>query len=117
MKTIAISAAEKNLDTPVEAIFGRSRFFILVDPETMEWEALDNLPHLSSLKQVGALTAQSLIRRNVQTIVTGRCGSKALAELTSAGVQVIQEARGTVRQALAQLSRGEFGIAPAADVG
>lgn len=111
MKTIAISAAKKSLDAPVETLFGRSRFFILADPDTLEWESLDNLPNLSSLEQVGAMTAKSLIRRNIQTIMTGKCGSKSFAELKSAGVQVILETHGTVRQALDSLIRGE--VSPA----
>lgn len=47
MKTIAISTARKSLDAPVEGLFGRARFFILADPDTLEWEAEDNMPSLS----------------------------------------------------------------------
>jgi predicted Fe-Mo cluster-binding NifX family protein len=107
MKTIAISTAQESLDAPVEALFGRARFFILADPGTMEWEALDNLPSLSANQLVGVMTAQRLVRKNIQTIMTGKCGSKAFAELKSAGVQVILDTKGTVRQALERFKRGE----------
>lgn len=36
-----IRVAKKSLDAPVEALFARSRFFILADPDTLEWETLD----------------------------------------------------------------------------
>ncbi|MBU4354586.1 MAG: dinitrogenase iron-molybdenum cofactor biosynthesis protein [Proteobacteria bacterium] len=111
MKTIAISTAEKSLDAPVEVRFGRARFFILVDPGTMEWEALENLPSLSANQMVGVRTAERLVRKNIQTIMTGKCGSKAFAELKLAGVQVILDTKGTVRQALDSLIRGE--VSPA----
>ena len=35
MKTIAISSAGESLDAKVQPLFGRSRFFILADPETL----------------------------------------------------------------------------------
>ncbi|MHB8158814.1 MAG: NifB/NifX family molybdenum-iron cluster-binding protein, partial [Desulfocucumaceae bacterium] len=100
MKTIAISAARKSLDVPVGGLFGRARFFILADPDTGDWEALDNLPNLSSCQLVGVTTAQSLVRKNIKTVMTGKCGAKAFEELQSAGVQVILNTKGTVRQAL-----------------
>lgn len=107
MKTIAISAAKKSLDVPVEGLFGRSRFFILADPDTGDWEALDNLPNLSATQLIGVTTARSLVRKNIKTVMTGKCGAKAFEELRSAGVQVILDTKGTVRQALERLIRGE----------
>jgi predicted Fe-Mo cluster-binding NifX family protein len=117
MKTIAISASQKSLDTPVEGLFGRSRFFILVDPETLEWEALDNLSQLSSNQLIGVMTAQSLARQNIKTVMTGKCGPKAFEELKSAGIEVILGTGGTVRQALQRLNRGEVSPANAPNVG
>jgi len=108
MKTIAISSAGENLDAKVQPLFGRSRFFILADPETLEWEALDNLTNLSSLQQVGVMTAQNLVRKNIRTVMTGKCGSKAFEELTAAGIQVVLDTQGTGRQALQKFIRGDF---------
>jgi len=107
MKTIAVSAAKKSLDVPVEGLFGRSRFFILVDPDTGEWEALDNLSNLSATQLVGVATAQNLVRKNIKTVMTGKCGARAFEALQAAGVEVILDTKGTVRQALGRLGRGE----------
>lgn len=108
MKTIAISTARKSLDAPVEGLFGRSRFFILVDPDTLEWEALDNLHNLSGSQLIGVATARNLVQKQVQTVMTGKCGAKAFAELKEAGVQVILDTKGTVRQALTKLIRRDY---------
>jgi predicted Fe-Mo cluster-binding NifX family protein len=109
MKTIAISANGKEIDASVEPRFGRARFFILVDPITQEWEPVDNLAPLSSLQNVGVLTAKNLTKnRIVQTVVTGNCGPKAFEELKGAGVKVFLNAQGTVRQALNRLRLGEL---------
>jgi len=109
MKTVAISANGKDIDAGVEPRFGRARFFILVDPITQQWEPFDNLANLSSLQNVGILTAKNLTKnRVVQTVVTGNCGPKAFEELKGAGVKVFLNAQGTVRQALFKWRRGEL---------
>ena len=108
MKTVAISSAGESLDAKVQPLFGRSRFFILADPETLEWEVLDNLNNISSLQQVGVMTAQNLVRKNIRTVMTGKCGSKAFEELAAAGVQVLLDTQGTGRQALEKFIRGDF---------
>jgi predicted Fe-Mo cluster-binding NifX family protein len=116
MKTIAISVAKKSLEARVEGLFGRARLFILADPATLEWEALDNLPNLSSNQLIGIMTAQSLIRKNIKTVMTGKCGPKAFKELKSAGIEVFLETNGTVRQALERLMRGEVNPATGPNV-
>lgn len=109
MKTIAISANGRDLDACVEPRFGRTRFFILVDPATQEWELVDNLANLSSLQNVGILTAKNLTKsRVVETVLTGTCGPKAFKELQEAGVKVFLNAGGTVRYALNKFRLGEL---------
>ncbi len=107
MKTVAISASGKDLDSCVEPRFGRARFFVLVDPATEDWETLDNMANLSSLMDVGILTAKNLTRNQVvETVVTGHCGPKAFKELQAAGVKVFLNARGSLRHVLSELRRG-----------
>jgi predicted Fe-Mo cluster-binding NifX family protein len=116
MKTIAVSTARKSLDAPVGALFGRARFFILADPGNLEWEVLDNLPNLSVNQLIGITTARNLVQRNIKTVITGKCGSKAFGELTASGVQVILNTKGTVRQVLAKFLRGDFSLATGPNV-
>jgi len=117
MKTVAISANGKDIDAGVEPRFGRARFFILVDPVTQDWEPVDNLANLSSLQDVGILTAKSLTKNwSVQSVVTGNCGAKAFEELKGAGVKVYLNAQGTVRQALNRLRLGELEEASGSNV-
>jgi len=39
---IAVSATGLTLDAEVDPRFGRCQYFVIVDPETMEFEALEN---------------------------------------------------------------------------
>jgi len=42
---IAISASQADLSSPVDPRFGRSPYIIFVDPDTMEFEAVENPSH------------------------------------------------------------------------
>ncbi len=111
MKTLAVSANGKSLEAKVGPLFGRARFFILIDPDTLEWEAWDNLATLSATQGIGIMAANRLVRQNIRTVLTGRCGPKAFQTLQAAGIQVVLNAQGTVRQALANYMTG--GLRPA----
>jgi predicted Fe-Mo cluster-binding NifX family protein len=108
MKTIAVSANGMNLESQVGPLFGRARFFILLDPNTLEWEALDNLKNLSGSQGIGIMTAKSLERKNISTVLTGSCGLKAFEELKAAGIDVVLNAQGTIRQAVTSFMNGEL---------
>jgi len=74
-----------------------------------DWEPVDNMPNLSSLLDVGILTAKNLTKnRMVETVVTGHCGPKAFKELKEAGVKVFLNARGSLRHILNKLRLGEL---------
>lgn len=108
MKDIAVSANGRHLEAQVGPLFGRARFFILVDPDTLEWEALDNLKNLSASQGIGLTTAKSLEKKKIRLVLTGSCGPKAFQELQAAGIDVVLNAQGTVRQALANFAQGEL---------
>jgi predicted Fe-Mo cluster-binding NifX family protein len=116
MKDIAVSANGKNLEAEVGPLFGRARFFILVDPDTLEWETLDNMGNISGSQGIGVMTAKSLERKNIRTVLTGSCGPKAFEELKAAGIEVILNAHGTVRKALASFMNGELDRAAKSNV-
>jgi predicted Fe-Mo cluster-binding NifX family protein len=116
MKDIAVSANGNKLTSQVGPLFGRARFFILVDSDTLEWEALDNLGNLSASQGIGVTTAKTLERKNIRTILTGSCGPKAFAELQAAGIDVVLGVQGTIRQALTRYMQGDLTRASKANV-
>ena len=108
MQTMAVGANGQSLEAKVSPLFGRARFFILVDPNTLEWEALDNLANLSNAQGIGVAVANHLVRKNIRTVVAGSCGPKAFQTLEAAGVEVILHVKGTARPALARSKQGEL---------
>jgi len=85
---IAISAAGPSLDAAVDARFGRCQYFVIVDPQTMELEALEN-SNVAAAGGAGISTAQMIANKGAEVVLTGNCGPNAYQTLSAAGVQVI----------------------------
>ncbi|OPX19166.1 MAG: dinitrogenase iron-molybdenum cofactor biosynthesis protein [Desulfobacca sp. 4484_104] len=116
MKTIAVSATEKSLDSPVDLRFGRAKYFVIVDPETMDWEALDNTPNINAAHGAGIQAARLVAENRVKTVLTGNCGPNAFETLQAAGIQVATNVNSTVRQAIERFKRGEISFAQSSNV-
>ena len=104
---IAVTANGQDLDAPTSPVFGRCPTYILVDTETMQFEAVAN-PALSAPGGAGIQAAQFVIGRGAEAIVTGNVGPNAYGVLGAAGVPVYLYNGGTVRQALEAYKAGEL---------
>jgi len=103
---IAVTASSNEIDSPVDPRFGRCPYLLIVDPETMEYEALDNV-YAGASGGAGIQAAQRLAAEGVEALLTGSCGPNAFETLRAAGVRVIVGARGTVREAVERYLSGE----------
>ena len=104
---IAISAQSADFDALVEPRFGRCRDFIVVEPETLAFQALA-YTELEARGGAGIQTAQWLAAQGVDVLLTGNCGPNAFTTLEAAGVQVCTGVNGTVREAVTQYQHGQF---------
>ena len=96
---IAVSATAPSLDAEVDPRFGRCQYFVIVDPDTMEVETLEN-PSTTAGGGAGISAGQMIASMGAQVVLTGNCGPNAYQTLSAAGVQVITGASGTVRNAI-----------------
>lgn len=104
---IAISATGSSLDSEVDPRFGRCQYFIVVDPKTMEFEALENSSAMAA-GGAGISTAQMIANKGVQVVLTGNCGPNAYQTLSAAGVQVITGVTGRIREAVEAYKTGRL---------
>jgi predicted Fe-Mo cluster-binding NifX family protein len=95
------------MDAPVEARFGRARYYIIVDTDTMAHEVIEN-PNVSAGGGAGIQSAQLIAERDVKFVLTGNCGPNAFNVFGAAGVQIIVCVTGTVLQAVEQFKSGVF---------
>jgi predicted Fe-Mo cluster-binding NifX family protein len=95
---IGVAAMSRSLDAEVSKQFGRCPFFVVVDPETLVFEAFGN-PARQMEGGAGPAAVQELTRRGVEMAMAGRFGPKAEQALEAAGIRGIV-VRGTVREAI-----------------
>jgi predicted Fe-Mo cluster-binding NifX family protein len=114
---IAVSANGPNLEAQVDPRFGRAPFFLIVDPETLECEAVPNQINLQAPQGAGIQAAAVVARYQPAAVLTGHCGPKAFDTLQAAGIPVIVGVDGPVREAVQNFQAGKFKPAPSPDVG
>jgi predicted Fe-Mo cluster-binding NifX family protein len=102
---IAITATGPSLDDQVESRFGRAPYYLFVDTETMEAEAVQN-PNVAAGGGAGIQAAQLVSERGARFVLTGNCGPNAFRVFGSAGIGIIVGVGGTVRQAVNQFRSG-----------
>jgi len=112
---IAVTSTGPTLDDNVEARFGRCPYFLIVDTDTMQFEAIEN-PNIALGGGAGIQSAQLMSEKKVTTVLTGNCGPNAFAVFGQAGIQVIVGVSGPVRNAVEQFKTGFFSSASGPNV-
>jgi predicted Fe-Mo cluster-binding NifX family protein len=108
MMKIAVSAVGPDLDAQVDPRFGRAPYFILIDPESLEFEAVANRQNLQAARGAGIQAAALVARHRPSAVITGNCGPKAYNTLAAAGIPVLLGASGSVRNTVQQYRQGKL---------
>ncbi len=106
---IAISATAAGLDGEVDPRFGRCQHLVIVNPDTMEFETLENSGAMAE-GGAGIATAQRIIGKGVEAVLTGNCGPNAYQVLSAAGIKVVTGVTGSVRKALEDYKSGKLKV-------
>jgi len=104
---VAVSAIGADLDAPVDIRFGRCQYFIIVDSDTLEFEAIKN-PNIGLMSRAGMQSGKMMADRGVQIILTGNIGPNAFQTLSAAGIQIITGVTGVVRKAIRRFNSGQL---------
>ena len=102
---IAVTSTGPTLDDMMEERFGRCAYFLVIDLDTLEFEALEN-PNIALGGGAGIQSAQLMADKGVSTVLTGNCGPNAFQTFGAANIQVITGVSGQVRQAVEQYKSG-----------
>ncbi len=104
---IAVTASTSELSSPVDPRFGRCAYFLFVDSETMQFEAVENT-NVAAASGAGIQSAQLVANQGANVLLTGSCGPNAFQTLQAAGVEVIVGVTGTVQEAVQQHKAGKL---------
>ncbi len=104
---IAVSANSPDLNTDIDPRFGRCQYLILVDPETMSFETINNTGGMGS-GGAGIATAQLIAGKEVEAVLTGNCGPNAYQVLSAAGIKVVTGVSGKIKDAIQSYKSGKL---------
>jgi len=113
---IAVTSIGKDLISDMDTRFGRAKYFILVDPRTLEYDVIDNKQNLNLSQGAGIQAARNVAALNVEAVITGNVGPKAFSALTAANISIYIGATGSVRDAVEQLKASKLDAADNANV-
>ncbi len=112
-----ISATGPSLDSEVDPNLGRSRYFLLYEDASGLHESLPN-PYRDDPGAAGVKAAEMIVATGASRVITGRTGAAVRSVLTGASIDIVENASGTVRNALnasPPLTRDIPGNAPTSD--
>lgn len=112
MDKIAVTSEGPMLDDMVDSRFGRAGGFLIVNPDTMEGEYIDNGETQTMSQGAGIQAAEIVANAGAGVLLSGYVGPKAFTALSSVGIKVGQDCDNmTVREAVTKFINGEIPIA------
>jgi len=105
---IAVSSSGRDLSSQVDPRFARAAYFLIVDTETMEIQVVDNSQTMGLSHGAGPQAVQQIADYKPKALLTGNCGPNAFRTLQAAGIEVVINATGTVKEAVERYKAGEF---------
>ena len=105
---LLITVTSPDINAALDPRFGRAAYFLLLDSETMEWQAIPN-PAVNSAGGAGIKAAQFVADSGCEAVVSGDCGPNAFDVLSSAGISIyLFGAAQSVNDVLESLKAGKL---------
>lgn len=97
MMKIAVTAKGGSLNAQMDERFGRCEYFVIVDSETMRFNAVFN-PSAAASGGAGPSAAREIVKHGAEVLITGNVGVNAQQALDAAGIKVVTMTGGTVKE-------------------
>jgi len=109
MEKVAVTSEGPAMDALIDPRFGRAAGFILVDPQTYEFEYVENGAGQARAQGAGIQAAETVVAKGAKAVLTGYVGPKAFSVLQAAGIRIAQNLENmTVRQAVEAYVKGNI---------
>jgi predicted Fe-Mo cluster-binding NifX family protein len=103
---IIITATSPSIDSNIDDRFGRGAYFIVVDPDTFEWQAHAN-PGVNASGGAGTLASQFAANQHASSVISGDFGPNAYNALQAAGIAMyLFGSCATVKEAIERFKVG-----------
>jgi predicted Fe-Mo cluster-binding NifX family protein len=82
---IILTAQSPDIESDIDPRFGRGAYFLIVDLDTLDWQAVIN-PAKSTSGGAGIRAAQFVSEQNCSAVISGDFGPNAFEALSAAGI-------------------------------
>ncbi|RKY39498.1 MAG: dinitrogenase iron-molybdenum cofactor biosynthesis protein [Candidatus Omnitrophota bacterium] len=113
---ICITSEGESIDSKIDPRFGRCRYFIIADTDTLEFEVIKN-PNINSVGGAGIQSAQLVASKKVKAVLSGNVGPNAFRVLNAEGIDVYTQITGSVKEAIEAYKSGRLKKAESSNVG
>jgi predicted Fe-Mo cluster-binding NifX family protein len=93
---IAVTSKGGSMDSQLSEQFGRCQYFLIVDSETMNFEAVSNLGE-QMRSGAGPKAAELITNIGAEVLLTGHVGDKAEDVLKRGGITIVDEFKGSTK--------------------
>lgn len=100
---ICITAEGPTLQDNIDPRFGRAAYFLFIKPDKSLIEVIEN-PNKDAAHGAGIQSAQLIVKKKADIIITGQIGPKAQQVLESTGIRVIFRDEGTIDEVLSKIT-------------
>ncbi|MFC1674960.1 NifB/NifX family molybdenum-iron cluster-binding protein [Candidatus Omnitrophota bacterium] len=113
---ICVTSQGENLEAQVDPRFGRCQYFIVVETDSMTFEAVKN-PNTEAMGGAGIQSSQLMAEKGIKAVLSGNVGPNAFQTLQAAGIKVFTGVSGNVKEAVEKYEKGGFTASDAPSVG
>ena len=104
---VVVTAQGQDLEAMVDPRFGRCQYFLFIDTESMQLEAVVN-PARQAGGGAGIQAGQLVADKGAEAVITGNVGPNASRVLTGSGIKVYTGAAGSVSGVIEKFKEGKF---------
>ncbi len=102
---LCITAQGNDLNAAVDPRFGRCKYFWIIDTISGQQEILEN-PNIQNSGGAGIQSAQLMVSKGVEAVLTGNMGPNASQVLDPAGIKIHTGITGKVAEAITLFKNG-----------
>ena len=107
---IAVSATKGDLDANVDLRFARCPYYIIfeIDGDVIKKHEIIKNMASQEIRGAGIIAAQTIANKGVEVIITGNIGPNAFNVLSSAGIKIISNVNGNVKDMVEKYLKGKL---------
>ena len=104
---ICVTSIGDNIDSDVDPRFGRCKYFLIIDTDSMNVKPISNDGMMTS-GGAGIQAAQMVAKTGAKTVITGNIGPNAFQTLKAADIKIITGVNGKIKDVVERFNQGKL---------